>query len=332
MVKCHDEKPMRIFLAFITTALLLQQIRVDVDLQQIEATVRDKSGHLVKGLAASEFIVEEDGIRQPSVHVEDDPDVPLSLGILIDNSGSMASMPGSTVSGVGAAIGIGRVFIRLLKPTDEVQLMTFAKGVSVREKFTENQNDIDRALVQLRANGGTSVLEALPTALQEMKKSRFRKRALVLMTDAYFGGDIKKVRTTVRNTEVPIYTFAMRGVNIGLDYPPGHGCTSTCHAFGAPPPPRDAFLGITDLTVPFLDALAEESGGRSTIFELHTPDSMARIYASLEDIVVDLRGQYMLGYYPAKPRAALPAIRVRMSNPNYQVRFHRLPMQTSEGH
>jgi hypothetical protein len=88
-------------------------------------------------------------------------------------------------------------------------------------------------------------------------------------------------------------------------------------------------MNITDLTGPFLKALAEESGGRSTIFELHTPDSMARINASLEDIAVDLRGQYVLGYYPAKPRAELPVIRVRMANPNYQIQFHRLPMQTS---
>jgi VWFA-related protein len=320
---------MRVLLAFITIALLLPQIRVDVDLQQIEATVRDKSGHLVKELNSTDFIIEEDGVRQAAAHVDDAPDVPLSLGILIDNSGSMASMPGSTVSGVGAAIGIGRIFIRLLRPADEVQLMTFANGVSVKQKFTLRHDDVDEALIHLRANGRTSVLEALGPALQEMKKSRFRKRALVLMTDAYFGGDINKVRSAVRNTEVPIYTFAMRGVNVGLDYPPGHGCTAACHAFGAPPPPPGAFLNIKDLTGPFLDALAEESGGRSTIFELHTPDSMARINASLEDIAVDLRGQYVLGYYPAKPRADLPVIRVRMANPNYQIQFHRLPMQPS---
>jgi hypothetical protein len=52
----------------------------------------------------------------------------------------------------------------------------------------------------------------------------------------------------------------------------------------------------------------------------------------LEDIAVDLRGQYVLGYYPAKPRADLPVIRVRMANPNYQIQFHRLPMQPSGNH
>src|SRR5262249_20520252 len=156
---------------------------------------------------------------------------PLSLGILIDLSGSMGAMPGGTVSGVAAATGLARVLLHRLKSNDEVALMTFANSFSVRQNFTRNHQRLEDALVGLRANGNMSVLTALGPALEQVKKSSNAKRALIVMTDAYFGGDLGEAARAVRGAEVPIFAFAMRGVDFGLQYPPVAACSYACHPF-----------------------------------------------------------------------------------------------------
>ena len=220
------------------TATNTNTIRVDIHLQELVATVRDSSGKIRKGLRASDFIVEDDGALQKVVHFSDDVDAPISVGLLIDNSTSMASMPGGTVSGIRAATGIAHVFLRMLKPEDEVLLMSFKDRVSVIQSFTMDRVRLDNALGRMSANGQTGILEAIEPAMMEVKKAKYRKRALVVLTDAYYSGDIESVARDIRRAEVPIFTFVMRGSQIGLQYQANQPCTAACHAFGTLPPVR----------------------------------------------------------------------------------------------
>jgi hypothetical protein len=165
-----------------------------------------------------------------------------------------------------------------------------------------------------------TVLTALPPAIDRVRKSTYSKRALILMTDAYFSGDVNEVASLVHKAEIPIFTFAMRGVDFG---PRVRYCQSACHKFELLPPPQTGQTPpLPNLTRPLLDALAGESGGRSTIFEMDTRDTMRRINASLDEIAAELRGQSLLGYYPGSP-SANSVIRVRTVNPEYRVYIRR---------
>jgi VWFA-related protein len=315
---------MRLFTALFSVALMLQDpsiITVDVRLQQVVATVRDSSGKIVKGLKQDDFIIEDSGTRQTIAHFSDDPDAPISLGILIDTSGSMGSMPGGSISGVAAAAGITRVLLKHLKPDDEIVLMTFSSSFTVRQGFTKDHRRIEDALAGLEAKGNMSVLAAIDPALEQVRKSRYAKRALILMSDAYFSGDLHKVAADIRRAEVPIFAFAMRGVDFG---PEVRVCTSACHQFERLPPILPARAGpmVTNLTQGFLDTIANETGGRATIFEMHPRDTMIRINAIIDDIAAELRGQYLLGYYPTS-NAENRTIRVRAVNSGYSVHMRR---------
>jgi VWFA-related protein len=302
-------------------------IKVDVHLQQVVATVRDNNGRIVKGMRAEDFTIEDGGVRQTIVHFADDPGAPLSLGILIDLSGSMGAMPGGTVSGVAAATGITRVLLHQLKPDDEIELMTFASSFSVRQRFIKNHTRLEDALVGLRAGGSMSVLDALGPALQQVKTSTYQKRALIVITDAYFGGDLQQAARAVRGAEVPIFAFAVRGVDFGLQYPPLQACSYACHQFETLPPRMGGF-GLPNLTVALLDTLAKESGGRAQIFEIHPQNTMQRITGEIEEIAAELRGQYLLGYYPtASGPSNNRVVRVHAVNPKYQVYTRREEMR-----
>src|SRR5678810_930428 len=140
-------------------------IRVNVELQQVVTTVRDQSGGIVRGLQASDFILEEDGVQQKIAHFSADSDEPISVGILIDNTGSMGTMPGGTISAVTAAGGLARLLLERMKPNDETVLMSFARSLRVEQAFTKDRGKLEDALTRVTNNprqAGTTIINALP--------------------------------------------------------------------------------------------------------------------------------------------------------------------------
>src|SRR5262245_61144693 len=119
---------MRIGLSLLTVLLVQQVLRVDVQLQQVVVSLRADQDRLVKNLREQDFQVEENGVPQTIVHFVQDSDNPVSLGILIDKSGSMAAKPSGTLSALRASVGATRVLMKLMKPGDEFLLMSFATG------------------------------------------------------------------------------------------------------------------------------------------------------------------------------------------------------------
>jgi VWFA-related protein len=323
-----DEEGMKPLVTLLSIVVALQQptIRVDVQLQQVVTTVRDQSGAIVRGLQAEDFILEDGGVVQKIAHFSDNPEEPISVGILIDNTVSMGTMPGGTISGVAAASGLARLLLHRLKADDEIALMSFSRNFRVEQGFTKDRRKTEEALSRLALEprqSGTNVIDSVPKALGEMKKAKLRKRGLIVMTDAYFGGDLSDVARQVRNAEIPIFAFAMRGVSQGLQYPPGQPCTAACHAFGTLPPQSRGSSGIVDLTQRFLDMLSKETGGRAVIFEMHLRDTLSRVDNALEEIAAELRGQYTLGYYPAGNSKSPGQIRVRTRRPTARVFIRR---------
>src|SRR5678815_3564349 len=136
-ISSRSMKPLIFLLA---TAAVLAQPRVPPPqgaVQNLAVTVTNPSGQYVANLKAEDFIVEEDGVRQQITKFTADPDLPISLGILIDTSTSMRlpvnrdKVPAALLAADGAA----RVVLKLTKPDDEYMIMTFNEKMSVKQSF-----------------------------------------------------------------------------------------------------------------------------------------------------------------------------------------------------
>jgi Ca-activated chloride channel family protein len=291
-------------ISLLLSLVLLPQttIRVDVKLQQIVVTVKDQQGNLVKNLRAGDFVLEEDGVPQSIAHFVQDNETPVSLGILVDVSGSMAATPSGPLTALRAAVGTTRLLLHLMKPQDEFALMSFSDGVELEEGFTHDRAKIDKAVSGLKTRGGTNLQDGVERGLKETRKGKHRKKALIVITDAYAGLDTERLRRATLESEVLIYTFALQQIG------------------------RNSLQQRQ--STPILDMLAAESGGRSMLFEMHSEELVNRMIGFVEDIAAELRGQYLLGYYPQKPGAAgSQVIRVRTKSPNYRARYQREALQ-----
>jgi VWFA-related protein len=299
-------------LSLLMSLLLLPQaqIKVDVRLQQIVVTVRDSQGNLVRNLGPEDFVLEEGGVPQTITHFVADNDTPVSLCILVDVSGSMAATPSGPIPALRAAVGTTRLLLHLMKPQDEFCLMSFSNGVDLEQPFTHDVAKIEQALSALRPRGGTNLQEGVEKGLLETRKGKYRKKALILVTDAQAGLDTRRLQRAIQESEVLIYTFAL-------------------HQIGGPPALPTVFDGFRPQAV--LDTLASESGGRSMLFELHSDQLVERMIGFVQDIAAELRGQYLIGYYP--PGDTPRAIRIRSKNPEYRARHQRealVPLPTGE--
>jgi len=318
----------RIALSLLTALLLQQVLRVDVQLQQVVVSVRDDQNRLVKNLRQEDFQVEENGVPQNIVHFVQDSDNPVSLGILIDTSGSMAAKPSGTLSALRASVGATRLLMKLMKPGDEFLLMSFATGFNVDQPFTQDTARIDAKLKALTVSGSTNLFTAVQRALREMKKAKSGKKALIIITDAGASGDFEQLSRDIRSSEVLIYTFAIQGISSNLSYPtyipqasgPRGGAPRTGAA--AFPPGMFGNVSMDDMSKRVINALAQESGGQSMVFEMNSSALVEHMVSFVQDIAAELRGQYTIGYYPPPLKAGEPQV-IRVKSPHGRVRVHR---------
>jgi VWFA-related protein len=304
---------------FLTVVLVLHSEPSQKDpsngtLQQVVVTVIDDAGHYVRDLKEDDFILEENGVRQQITSFAQDSEVPISLGILIDKSASMrlplAIQGKEKVSAaLLAADGAARVLVRLMKPQDEFLLMVFDEGMKVKQSYTTDQKKIvDLLYKNNQVGGSTHLYHAVSEALKQTKKASNRKRALVVITDVHdtSGDKLDDMKASLKEAEVPVYTFGMRWDAWGL---PGEDPTEPT------------------FEVEVLRELAVDSGGRSIIVDipdLTTDYTVTRMIGFVQDIAAELRGQYTLKYYSTTPGTdAEKAVRIRAVSPEYQVRFRK---------
>ncbi len=123
----------------------------------------DSNGSYVHDLKADDFVVEENGVRQEVTNFSADSDVPISIGILIDKSASMRlplAMQGKdrVSAALLAADGAAKVLLRLLKPQDEILLMTFDDDLHVKQSYTQDSNKVKELLNKNNVVGGSTHL------------------------------------------------------------------------------------------------------------------------------------------------------------------------------
>jgi len=242
-----------------------QSIRVDVDLVLVNATVTDPYNRLVTGLEAENFRVYEDKVEQEVVHFSSE-DVPISIGVVFDLSGSMSNK-------VDKARLAAVQFIKTANPQDEFFLVSFADRAHLVSPFTNAIEDIQTRLMYTGAKGRTALLDGIYYGLSQMRGARNTKRALLIISD---GGDNHSrynesdIRNFVKEADVQLYA-------IGIYDPIGSRRTP------------EEIAGPS-----LLGDLAELTGGRAfTVENLNDlPDIAAKIG-------MELRNQYVIGYRPA---------------------------------
>src|SRR5437016_14104214 len=149
------------------------KLNVEVELVNITATVLDEQGKYMDGLKLEDFQVVEDGAELKISFFSHDLRVPISVGVLIDNSGSMRHK-------LQQALQTVREIALALGPQDEMFVISFNSDIEVRHHFTTNMQEIQRTFRDIKAGGETAAYDAIQLALtEEMKKAKHNKKILL---------------------------------------------------------------------------------------------------------------------------------------------------------
>jgi Ca-activated chloride channel family protein len=276
-------------------AVLGAQVRVDVRLVNVVATVTDARGRGIANLTADDFILEEDGKPQEITHFSQDQNVPVSVGILLDTSGSMDRKIRTAVEAVER-------FSRRIQQKDEIFLITFSGRPVLRQDFTDDRDKLSQALRRVNATGGTALYDALSEGLAKIRSGRHNKRAILLITDGQDTASetkIDDVLQSIRESDLLIYPIGISGLTYakGSDVF-GAGALSALLP-GKPTRAVQSKRDEVDLNV--VRALAENSGGRAFLLAESLINRGGQIEKVLDTIGDELRSQYTLGFYPSRP-------------------------------
>ncbi len=247
---------------------LRPRVRVDIDLVLVNVTVTDPYNRLVTGLSKDHFEVEEDKEKQEVLYFSNE-DVPLSLGVVFDLSGSM-----NRANKLERAAKAAVAFLQTANPEDEFFVVHFSDEPRLLTGFTHRVEEVQNSLVAIQAKGRTALMDALYLALDTMREGSNPRKAVLVISD---GGDnhsrysVRDVMSAVRESDVQIYA-------IGIFDPVG--ARSEPEILWGPSLLKD---------------VAETTGGRMFPVALH---NIAQLPDVAEKISIELRNQYILGYLP----------------------------------
>jgi Ca-activated chloride channel family protein len=240
-------------------------IRASVDLVMVPVTITDALNRPIVGLEQENFQLFENKKPQEIRHFSSE-DAPVSVGVLLDTSGSMADKLDRAREAV-------LQFCEAANPQDEFFLITFADVPRLATDFTTRAQEMGSDLLTVRSKGRTSLLDAVYMALGKMRGARYARRALLVLSD---GGDNhsryseRDVKSAVKEADVLIYAVGT----------------------------YERYVSTTEelLGPELLRGLAELTGGRA--FTLSNLNDMPRVTRA---IGTQLRHQYMLAYRPLSP-------------------------------
>lgn len=318
------------------------RFRSGVELVNVTATVIDKNGRFVPGLRQEDFIVYEENELQDVTHFSNER-VPVSLGMVVDTSGSMA---GEKMSHAQEAID--RFLTKLLDPADEIFLYRFSSFPELLQEWTSDRRRLSRAVGRLHANGGTAMLDAVAEAVPMAQTGEHRKKAVVLISD---GNDtdsnsrLSEVKQLIRESEVLVYAIGIDGQaetsTLGLPMPPTRPIPLPIPIPGGRRPRRPGGIilpyqfqwpfpqgpqGRTTVrtsndrvNVSALREITDDSGGRTEIVR-----SGRDLDPATESIADELSRQYYLGYpSTTKKDGRWHTIRVETRDKSLRVRARR---------
>jgi VWFA-related protein len=237
--------------------------RIGTNLVLLNVSVFDAKGQVVKGLPKSAFTVTENGVRQ-DISVFRQEDVPVSLGLIIDNSASMRNKRERVVSSTLA-------MIRASNPDDEVFAIYFNGRPELVQEFTGDIGLLEKSLRSIHPTGETAMRDAVLLGIDHLRAhARRDKRVLVVITD---GADNSSIATqqrlveAARQSNVIVYAIGLLGEE-------------------EPASAERARRSLDELTL--------ATGGRSWF-----PKDVETIAEITPEIAHEIRNQYILGYTPS---------------------------------
>jgi VWFA-related protein len=250
-------------------------IKTQVNLVNLFVTVRDKSKRIVTDLKQDDFKVAEDGQDQKIAFFSKEVTLPITLGLLMDTSGSEQYMLGAIQDGASSFLN------RVMRKGDEAMVMSFDLDVDLLADFTDDRSQLNRAIhkAQINTGGGgitpgtlpsggakgTNFYDALYLACNEKLSTEAGRKAIVVLTDAEDNGSKVRVEEAI---EAAQRTDTV--VHILLVYDPHYGANSS-----------------------IAKKITDETGGRMIVV-----NSEKHLQEAFDQISEELRSQYTVGYYP----------------------------------
>jgi Ca-activated chloride channel homolog len=242
-------------------------IRVDTRLIVCHTTVVDKSGHLVTDLPQSAFTVYEDGVKQ-DIKVFKREDVPISIGLVIDNSGSMREKRAKVAA---AALAL----VKASNKDDETFVVNFNDEAYMDlphgKDFTNDLNDLQEALSRIDSRGGTAMRDAIRMSIDWVKEKGHRdKKVLVVVTDGNDNSSVISLENLVKASQqagVLIYSVGLLSEEERREA-------------------QKAKRALLDL--------AEATGG-----EAFFPKELSEVDRIATQVAHDIRNQYTIAYTPS---------------------------------
>jgi len=241
-------------------------LHLSVEMALLNVTVTDPYNRLVTGLEPDNFRVFEDNVEQEVLTFSSE-DVPISIGVIFDYSGSMSNK-------VGKAREAALQFFKTANPQDEFFLVSFNERAELTSSFTNSVEDLQSRMMLTVPKGRTALLDAIYLGLSEMRGAHNAKRALLILSDGgdnhsrYNESDIKRL---VKEADTQLYA-------IGIFDPLG--------SRNRTPEELNGPSLLTEIT--------EMTGGR--VFAVEKLEDLPDIATK---IGMELRNQYVLGYRPS---------------------------------
>jgi VWFA-related protein len=275
-------------------------IRSQVSLVNVFVSVRDKNKRMVTNLKQEDFKLEEDSQNQKISFFSKEVNLPITLALLLDTSGSEQEM-------LGAIQSAGSQFLdRILRKGDEALVMSFDTDVDLLSDFTDNRAQLDRAIRKSRINTpgggmiagnpgpignqqmvGTALYDALYLACGEKLSTEAGRKAIVVVTDAQDEGSkvrLEEAIESAQRTDAVIHVLYVADRRFGGN------------------------SGVAK-------KLADETGGR-----MISVSSEKKLKEAFDEISDELRLQYTLGYYPSNPARDGKFRKIKVETANHDLR------------
>ncbi|HXJ17008.1 MAG TPA: VWA domain-containing protein [Candidatus Polarisedimenticolia bacterium] len=259
---------------------LQQPLQVQTAIVNVFATVRDKHKAILSNMTKDDFKIYEDGVEQKIAYFKKEADLPITLALLIDTSGSMANILGAEQDAAS------RFVQQVMRKKDEGIVISFDTDVNLLADFTEDTSVLERAIRRAEINaagpvitpgtipqkgGGTNLYDAVYLACHDELATEAGRKAVILLTDAEDTGSQMSEQDAI---EAAQRADAVIHVLLITDY-------SATEGYGP---------GVAS-------KMAGDTGGR--VINVHNQKTLNKAFDAISE---ELRSQYALGYYPTNTK------------------------------
>jgi len=289
----------------------LPSIKVDVDLVNVLASVRDKKGMLIPSLEKADFTILEDGKPQPIKYFTRESDLPLTIGLLVDVSRSQENLIGIEQNAAS------QFFSQVLRKKDEAFLISFGEESELLQDYTGSPRLLQEGLKGLRVSSGvgglgpgpvptaggprgTVLYDAVYLAASEKLRTEVGRKVIVVITDGVDEGSRLSINQAVeaaQKADAVIYS---------IDY-------QDPHFYG----PFGGFGGGGEIA---LRKMSDETGGH--VYKVDRRVTLEQVFKELQD---EMRSQYSIAYTPTNDRkdGSYRKLEIKLSNKDYKAQARK---------